>query len=105
MRVLMVCFGGWSTSILGKRIEKSLRDRGIEAAVTTAPVELGMKQLNSYDIVLVAPQVRHMVATVQKEAEKVGKPLLSISMQEYATPDAGPLTGRIVEAVGNSPKS
>lgn len=99
MRILLVCFGGWSSSILAKRIEKGLAARGITTTIPTAAVETGMAQIANYDVLLVAPQVRHMVAAVKQAAAKVNKPVLEISMQEYAAPDPRTLIDRILQAV------
>jgi PTS system cellobiose-specific IIB component len=99
VRILLVCFGGWSSSILAKRIEKGLASRGITTTIPTAAVETGMTQIANYDVLLVAPQVRHMVAAVKQAAAKVNKPVLEISMQEYAASDPRTLIDRILQAV------
>ncbi len=104
MKIMLLCFGGFSSSLLASKVEKGLRDHGFEAVVTTAPVEAGMAEIASLAAVLVAPQVRHMSKTVQAAGMKAGTPVLEISMQEYSAPDAGPLVNRIMEAMKASQK-
>ena len=98
MRVLLVCFGGWSSSILGKRVAKGLGDHGIRAEVQCLPVETGLTELGEFDVALVAPQVRHMTPTVKEVAAKLGKPVLEITMQEYAAAEPESLVRRIMDA-------
>lgn len=102
MKIMILCFGGWSSSLLGKRIETGLADRGRKASVTTCSVELGLGQMKSYDMVLVAPQVRHMAGPVKGAGAKTGKPVLELTMDEYSCKSLEKLLDRIMSAAGPS---
>lgn len=96
MKIAILCFGGWSSSLLGKKIEKGLSDRGRKASVTTYPVEAGLGQMKSFDVVLVAPQVRHMARSVIQTGEKMGVPVLELTMDEYSGKGLSELLDRVL---------
>lgn len=71
MKILLLCFGGWSSSILAKKIEDCLKGRNIEAKVSTAPLEVGMSQMKDCAAVMIAPQVRHMSSAMHDLSKKL----------------------------------
>ena len=85
MKILICCAGGFSSSI----VEKKLRDYGqtigeeIEVkAVGTAEVSEIIK--DGYQVLLYAPQVRDLEAT----ATKAGVPCALMAPQDYALANA-----------------
>lgn len=85
IRVLIVCSWGMSTSLL---VESML------AAAATAKNELVVEALSAgeyaarveeCDVVLIAPQIRHLRKSIEKLALSVGKPVALIEPFHYAT--------------------
>ncbi len=85
IRVLIVCSWGMSTSLL---VESML------AAAAAAQYELHVEALSageyaakveSCDVVLIAPQIRHLRKSIEKLAFSVGKPVAMIEPFYYAT--------------------
>lgn|GEM_PF-356958 len=99
VKMLILCFGGFSTSLLINRFKKHLQPYGYEVEADAEPVEKGLRILNKYDIVLVGPQVKHMAETVRKQAEKENVPMLLIPMQEYAVEYPKNLIEQIVKTL------
>src|SRR3954469_7576113 len=85
VQVLIVCSWGMSTSLL---VDSLL------AAAETAHYELGGEALSGgeyavkvdeCDVVLIAPEIRHLRKSIEKLATSVGKPVAMIEPFHYAT--------------------
>ena len=85
IRVLIVCSWGMSTSLL---VDSML------AAAVAARYELMVEALSAgeyaarveeCDVVLIAPQIRHLRKSIEKLAAEVGKPVALIEPFHYAT--------------------
>lgn len=91
-KVLLVCSGGMSSAIVVKAIEKEAQKHNIELevkAVGTGEYEDEVKR--GWDIVLVAPQVRHRMPVFEQTANELNIPIAIISPQGYS-----PLGGAVV---------
>ncbi|SES95606.1 PTS sugar transporter subunit IIB [Anaerobranca gottschalkii] len=92
MRVLMVCSGGMSSAIVVKAIEKEAKAQGIEMVVKAVGTgEFEDEAKNGWDVLLVAPQVRHRMPVFEGVAKELNLPIAVISPQGYS-----PLGGKIV---------
>ncbi len=85
IRVLIVCSWGMSTSLLVD---------GMLAAAVASRYELTVEALSAgeyaarveeCDVVLIAPQIRHLRKSIEKLAAEVGKPVALIEPFHYAT--------------------
>ncbi len=84
-RVLLVCSGGMSSAIVVKAIENEAKKENFAMelkAIGTTTYEEEMAQ--NWDVVLVAPQVRHRIDTFKKVAEEFNVPIGLISPQGYS---------------------
>ncbi|KEK23533.1 PTS sugar transporter subunit IIB [Bacillus gaemokensis] len=101
MKVLFVCSGGMSSSIVVNALKKEAEKKGISMdvhAIGTSEVEEEVK--NGWDVVMVAPQVRHRFDTVKKIADQQSVPCGVIPPQAY-TPLGGPtLLKAVNELIG-----
>lgn len=91
MKVLFVCSAGMSSAIVVSALKKEAEKHGQQMevlAVATSEVELELQ--NGWDIVMVAPQVRHRLDQIKKIAESHNIPCDAIPPQAY-TPLGGPL--------------
>lgn len=67
MKVLFVCSGGMSSAIVVNALKKEAEKKGVNMevhAIGTSEVEEEVK--NGWDVVMVAPQVRHRFDSVKK---------------------------------------
>lgn len=81
MKILFVCAGGMSTSILMKKMEKYWKEQGEE--LTIKAVGLGEYQdvFQDFDIVMVGPQVSYRLKDIK---ENTGLPCEAIQSFDYA---------------------
>lgn len=72
MKVMFICAGGMSTAMTAKKLEEISAKNDYPMSVVaygTSDYETAL-QAESFDIVLVAPQIRHRFDTVKKVVEK-----------------------------------
>jgi|GEM_PF-85689 len=88
MKILLVCAGGMSTSILMKKVEKYAAEQGIEpfeiAAVGVSAAH-DEAQEHSYEVCLVGPQVGYQMDSI---SEATGLPTAVISTEAYGNADS-----------------
>jgi len=90
-KVLFICSGGMSSAIVEKALDKEATKQGIElvtSAVGTGEAENEINK-NEWDIVLVAPQVKHRFPTFKEYADKKEVPIVLIPPRDYS-PLGGP---------------
>jgi len=94
MNVLLVCSGGMSSAIVVKAIQSEAGKKGLAMNVKSIGAgELREQLKTGWDVVLVAPQVRHRLAEFQEAAAESGVPVALIPPQGYS-----PLGGAVVIA-------
>ncbi|MBP2654530.1 MAG: lichenan-specific phosphotransferase enzyme component [Firmicutes bacterium] len=94
MKVLLVCSGGMSSAIVVKAIEKEAEREGLSMVVKSVGTgELAEELKNGWNLVLVAPQVRHRLDELRQKASVHNVPVALIPPQGYS-----PLGGAIVLA-------
>ncbi|QQP69508.1 PTS sugar transporter subunit IIB [Carnobacterium sp. CS13] len=93
MNVLMVCSGGMSSTIVVKAIKKEADKQGEDLeirAVGTGEIEEELSN-GQYDLLLVAPQVKHRYDAFKTYADAAGVPIEKIEPMGY-TPIGAPKT-------------
>lgn len=80
MKVLLVCAGGMSTSILMKKLEKYAADQGIEFEIAAKGLAEYRDVCDHYDCILMGPQVGYRKDEVVKDS---GKPVAVIAPADY----------------------
>ncbi|MDR3564976.1 MAG: PTS sugar transporter subunit IIB [Negativicutes bacterium] len=94
MNVLLVCSGGMSSAIVVKAIQGEAGKQGLDINVKSIGAgELRDQLKGNWDVLLVAPQVRHRLAEFQDAAAESGVPVALIPPQGYS-----PLGGATVIA-------
>ena len=61
MKIMFVCAGGMSTAMTAKKLEEVSKKNGVEMTVNAFGTSgyLGELEKEHYDVLLVAPQIRH----------------------------------------------
>lgn len=62
MKILLACSAGMSTSILEKNINDYMKANNIEGNAIAYASEQAKSMINKFDVVLIGPQVRFMLA-------------------------------------------
>ena len=83
MNVYLVCNAGMSTSILVKRMKEAAAKRALDDIYVEAfSVEILDQRVANADVVLLGPQIRHMLEDVKKVV--AGRcPVAVINMRDY----------------------
>jgi PTS system cellobiose-specific IIB component len=89
MRILLACAAGMSTSLLANNIQKLATERALDITVdATSTSALDERSWRSVDVVLVGPQMRHLLPDISAQGAQYGVPVAAIPPQDYATADA-----------------
>ncbi|MGL5296008.1 MAG: PTS sugar transporter subunit IIB [Culicoidibacterales bacterium] len=93
MKVLLVCSGGMSTTILVSALEKQAV--GTDFTFSAVGTEQYENEVENFDMVLVAPQVKHRYNYFEEIAQEKEKRITQIAMTEYSPMGAPKLFKRI----------
>jgi len=85
IRVLIVCSWGMSTSLLVESMIEAAQARQCELTVEALSAGEYAVKVDECDVVLIAPQIRHLRKSIEKLAGSVGKPVALIEPFHYAT--------------------
>ncbi len=90
MKVLFVCSGGMSSSILVNTLKKEAKNDGLILDVlAVGATDFASEIRNGWDVAMVAPQVRHRYDSFKESADEAGVPCGVIPSQAYC-PLGGP---------------
>ena len=81
MKILLVCAGGMSTSILMKKMESYWQEHGEELQIEAVGLGAYQDVFQNYDIVMVGPQVSYRLDEIK---ENTGLPCAPIESFDYA---------------------
>jgi cellobiose PTS system EIIB component len=81
MKILLVCAGGMSTSILMKKMETFWKEAGEELEIKAVGLAEYEDVYKNYDIVMVGPQVSYRIKEIK---ENTGMPCDAIPSFDYA---------------------
>ena len=86
MKILLVCAGGMSTSILMKKLEKYAAEHDIPLEdIKARSVSDYDDIIDGYDVILLGPQVSYQKDNVARDT---GKPMAVIAPYDYAVGNA-----------------
>ena len=82
MNIYLVCNAGMSTSILVKKMQDAAKIQQIDVNIEAFSVEILDEKIDSANVILLGPQIRHMFNDVKKViADKC--PVEVIDMRDY----------------------
>lgn len=84
-KVLIVCAGGMSSSIIAKKATALFQSAGKAIQVDATSINAGQKAIekDQYDLYLVSPQTRMYFDHLAKFASRMEKPIAKIPPQTY----------------------
>lgn len=85
LRVLIVCSWGMSTSLLVDSLLTAAQAARYDLSVEALSAGEYATRVDECDIVLIAPQIRHLRKSIEKLAVSLGKPVALIEPFHYAT--------------------
>lgn len=82
-RIMLCCSAGMSTSLLMRKMKEAASARGLDVEIAAYAAHEFDEQVGNYDVVLLGPQVKYMLASFQEKAEEKGVPVAAIDMMDY----------------------
>lgn len=83
MRILLVCAGGASTSILVESMKEALPKEYENWEIDATSYSESQEVIGKYDYVLMAPQIRFQKKLLQKKCDLYGSTLLEMPVTDY----------------------
>ena len=100
VRVLIVCSWGMSTSLLVDSLQAAAQAVHLELQVEALSAGEYAAQVDECDVVLIAPQIRHLRKSIEKLAHSLGKPVAMIEPFYYATMNGQAVLEQVMHLAG-----
>lgn len=81
MKILLVCAGGMSTSMLMKKMEAYWKQKGVELTIRAVGLSEYPEVYNDFDIIMAGPQVSYRLKEIK---DNTGLPCEAIQSMDYA---------------------
>jgi PTS system cellobiose-specific IIB component len=102
IRVLIVCSWGMSTSLLVDSMLAAAVASKHELTVEALSAGEYAARVEECDVVLIAPQIRHLRKSIEKLASSVGKPVALIEPFHYATMNGQAVLEQVLSLLAGS---
>lgn len=66
MRIMLACQAGMSTSLVVMKMKESAKEQGKDYEIWAVDQEMIESELGNFDVLLLGPQVRHIMRKVSK---------------------------------------
>jgi PTS system cellobiose-specific IIB component len=81
VKILLVCAGGMSTSILMKKMSTYAAEKGFSLEIMAKGMNEYEDIVNNFDVILLGPQISYKKAEIENESKK---PVAVIAPYDYA---------------------
>lgn len=81
--IMLCCSAGMSTSLLVRKMQAEAEARGLEVTIDAYGVREFDEQFPNYQVVLLGPQVKYMLADLSAKTAALGIPVATIDMMDY----------------------
>jgi cellobiose PTS system EIIB component len=96
IQILIVCSWGMSTSLLVDSMLAAAAERKYEVRIEALSAGEYADKVDECDIVLIAPQIRHLRKSIEKLAMTADKPVVLIEPFHYATMNGQAVLDQVV---------
>ncbi|EOL44655.1 hypothetical protein RV11_GL002402 [Enterococcus phoeniculicola] len=109
MKTLLVCAGGFSTTMMMEAMKKVVKGSE-KLAIEDYPMEaIGVDKLeryiDEYDVILVGPQLSHKYEYIAQEAKKRRKPTVLLTSDIYGSMDGSTVMKQAILAYRKNQQS
>ncbi|MBW8381403.1 MAG: PTS sugar transporter subunit IIB [Youngiibacter sp.] len=87
IKIVLLCGGGMSTSVLMKRMQAEADKKGLEAEISAFGEGHLPKVIPFADVILLGPQIRFTFKRISEECVKNGIPVAMIPHADYGMMD------------------
>ncbi len=102
IRVLIICSWGMSTSLLVDSMLEAATELKYEVSVEALSAGEYASQIDECDIILIAPQIRHLRKSIEKLAASASKPVALIEPFHYATMNGRAVLNQVMHMLPGS---
>ena len=99
MNIYLVCNAGMSTSILVRKMQEAAAKDNLDVHIEAFSVEILDEKVDTADVVLLGPQIRHMLNDVRKVVAKKC-PVDVIDMRDYGMIRGDKVLARALKMAG-----
>ncbi len=96
-KILLVCSGGMSTSILMNKMKQYAQDNGFEIKIDAVGTGAYEEVAGEYEIICLGPQIAYRRRSIQ---DTVDIPVISIEPRTYAFADSAKLFEQVDKELG-----
>ena len=96
-KVLFICSAGMSTSLLVLKTKEAAKQRGIEVEIIAMAEAEAKKHYDVADAILLGPQVRFLLNTVESALEDREIPVELINPVSYGNLDGNAILDQIID--------
>src|SRR5579863_4005749 len=104
IRVLIVCSWGMSTSLLVDSMLVAATALNREVSIEALSAGEYAEKVEECDVVLIAPQIRHLRKSIEKLAASAGKPVALIEPFHYATMNGEAVLEQVLRLLSSKPE-
>lgn len=101
IRVLIVCSWGMSTSLLVESMQEAAQAMRYELTVEALSAGEYAARVEECDVVLIAPQIRHLRKSIEALASSLNKPVALIEPFQYATMNGQAVLEQVIRIVND----
>ncbi|AEE91993.1 Cellobiose-specific phosphotransferase enzyme IIB component [Tepidanaerobacter acetatoxydans Re1] len=102
MKILLVCAGGMSTSLIVEKMKREIEKRKIEDIKVDANTIEELEQvIDDYDIVMVGPQIRYKEPYIKSLCAQRGKKYTIIPPAIYGAVDSAKILDLAINLINN----
>lgn len=83
MKILLLCSGGMSTTLLVNAMQKEAKLQNLSCEIQAGSASLVEELAENFDLILVAPQIRHKLSTIKDAILSYNKPVELIPSDIY----------------------
>lgn len=97
-KIVLLCNGGMSTSMMVSRMREEAAKLNIECIINAYALTAAKEMASDADAVLVGPQVKHKIAQIQ--ADCPGVPVEAINMRDYGVMNGANVLKQALKMMG-----
>lgn len=102
MKILLVCAGGMSTSLIVEKMKREIEKRKIEDIKVDANTIEELEQvIDDYDVVMVGPQIRYKEPYIKNLCAQRGKKYTIIPPAIYGSVDSTKILDLAINLINN----
>ena len=94
--IVLICQNGASTAILVEKMLESAKSKKIDVVINAYSEKELESVIDNADIVLLAPQIRHKIKTINEKFGGKGVPFMSIEPMDYGMMDGEKVLGLVL---------